>query len=105
MQQLQPKIVRLHEHLERIAEHPHVGNVRQRGFIVGIDLVQDKNSNRLFPWEQKKGFAVCSHALKEGVWLRPLGSTLVLMPPLAISLAEIDLLCAVLERAIRIEFS
>ena len=33
---------------------------------------------------------VCQHALEAGVWLRPLGNVLVIMPPLAIQLDQID---------------
>ena len=44
---------------------------------------------------------VCEHALAHGVWIRPLGNVLVLMPPLAISLDEIDLLCQATAAGIR----
>ena len=40
-------------------------------------------------------------ARKEGVMLRPLGDVIVLMPPLAISLEELDLLFYATEKAIR----
>ena len=97
---LPPKIARLQEHLQRLAQLPHVGDVRQRGLIAGIDLVTDKKTNELFPWHEKRGLAVCQHALKAGVWLRPLGSTLVIMPPLAITLEEIDQIWLAVEHGI-----
>jgi adenosylmethionine-8-amino-7-oxononanoate aminotransferase len=43
---------------------------------------------------------VCDHALTEGVWLRPLGNVVVVFPPLAISLAELDRICEAVERGI-----
>ena len=43
---IRPKIDRLAEHLARIAELPHVGDVRQRGLIAGIELVRDKRNER-----------------------------------------------------------
>ena len=43
---------------------------------------------------------VCNHALTEGVWLRPLGNVLVIMPPLAISIDELDRICGAVERGI-----
>jgi adenosylmethionine-8-amino-7-oxononanoate aminotransferase len=98
--QLPAKIERLAEHLGRISQHPHVGNVRQRGLIAGIDLVQDKATMTSYPWEEKLGLQVCKQALRHGVWLRPLGSVLVIMPPLAISLNELDQICLALERSI-----
>lgn len=101
LEALTPKIARLGEHLQRIAQLPHVGGVRQRGLIAGIDLVRDKASGELFPWQEKRGLEVCRHALREGVWLRPLGSTLVIMPPLAISLDELDRICLAMESGVR----
>jgi adenosylmethionine-8-amino-7-oxononanoate aminotransferase len=100
LEDLKPKIARLAEHLQRIAQLPHVGDVRQRGLIAGIDLVRDKSSRELFPWTEKRGLAVCQHALTEGVWLRPLGSTLVIMPPLAITSGELDHICLAIEHGV-----
>lgn len=99
---LQPKIARLQEHLQRIALHPHVGDVRQRGLIAGIELVRDRATQKPFPWAEKRGQRVCQHALSEGVWLRPLGNVVVILPPLAISLAELDQICGAVERGIEV---
>jgi len=97
---MKEKTARLAEHLQRISQHPHVGNVRHRGLMAGIELVQDKESQTPFPWQQKRGQQVCDHACDEGVWLRPLGDVVVIMPPLAISLEELDKICCVIERGI-----
>ncbi len=97
---IRPKIARLREHLARIAEHPHVGDVRQLGLIAGIELVRDKSTREHYPWTEKRGIRVCQHALTEGVWLRPLGNVVVIMPPLAISLEELDRICTAAERGI-----
>jgi adenosylmethionine-8-amino-7-oxononanoate aminotransferase len=97
---MQPKIARLRERLARIAEHPHVGDVRQLGLIAGIELVQGKAVKEAYSWSEKRGVRVCQHALTEGIWLRPLGNVVVIMPPLAISLEEIDRICGAVERGI-----
>jgi len=97
---LKPKIARLAEHLERIARHPHVGDVRQRGLIAGIELAKNRETKEAFPWHEKRGLAVCDWALKQGVWLRPLGSVLVVLPPLSVSLEELDRICLALEGGI-----
>lgn len=97
---LQGKIARLSEHLARIAKHPHVGSVRQCGMIAGIELVRDRATNTPFPWEEKRGFRACDEAMRRGVWLRPLGSVVVIMPPLAISLEELDTICLAAEAGI-----
>jgi adenosylmethionine---8-amino-7-oxononanoate aminotransferase len=102
LENLRPKIRRLAEHLERIAAHPHVGDARQRGLIAGIELVRDRAAQSPFPWSEKRGQRVCQHAWTEGVWLRPLGNVVVILPPLAISLAELDKICLAVERGIAV---
>ncbi len=97
---LQPKIARLAEHLERISQLEHVGNVRQRGMIGAVELVRDRHTKEPFPWEEKRGTRVCDHARSEGVLLRPLGNVLVIMPPLSITLDELDRICNVVHNGI-----
>lgn len=97
---LPPKIERLRQHLERIARHPHVGDVRQRGLIAGIELVRDSATKTPYPWEEKRGLAVCDWARSRGVLLRPLGNVLVILPPLAVSLDELDRIALAIEGGI-----
>ncbi len=99
--QLQPKIARLAEHLARLAALPHVGNVRQCGFIAAVELVRDVSSKEPYPWQDRRGLRVCEHALTEGVWIRPLGNVVVIMPPLAISMDQLDTIAGAIERGIR----
>ncbi len=87
---LQPKIARLKEHLARLGQLPHVGHVRQCGLIGAIELVRDKTSKEPYPWEEKRGMRVCDYARSEGVLLRPLGNVIVIMPPLSITLEQLD---------------
>jgi adenosylmethionine-8-amino-7-oxononanoate aminotransferase len=100
LQQMTAKTARLTEHLARIAEHPNVGDVRQRGLMAGIELVQDRATKQPFPWAEKRGIRVCQHAMGEGVWLRPLGNVVVILPPLAVSLDELDQICTAVEHGI-----
>jgi adenosylmethionine-8-amino-7-oxononanoate aminotransferase len=97
---IQPKIKRLSEHLERIATHPQVGDVRQCGLIAGVELVADTVKKTPYAWQERRGWRVCESALKEGVWVRPLGNVVVILPPLAISLEELDRICAAVERGL-----
>ena len=46
---------------------------------------------------------VCRHALSRGVWLRPLGDVVVVMPPLAIELPQLDQIMDAIEDAINVE--
>ncbi len=79
------RIAHLASRLARLATHPKVREVRQAGFMVGIDLGDH-------PWEKKVGVNACLAAREKDVLLRPLGNVVVLNPPLAISEEEIDLL-------------
>jgi len=90
LQHLPAKAERMAGHLQRIAQHPHVGHVRQRGLLAGIELVADKQTRRPFEWAQKRGQQVCDHAITLGVWLRPLGNVVVIMPPLSITHDQLD---------------
>jgi adenosylmethionine-8-amino-7-oxononanoate aminotransferase len=62
--------------------------------------VRDKAAQTPYPWQERRGAEVCRHALAEGVWIRPLGNVVYLLPPLSISLEEIDRLCGALVRGI-----
>jgi adenosylmethionine-8-amino-7-oxononanoate aminotransferase len=101
---LAAKIDRLAEHLARIAEMPHVGNVRQRGLIGAVELVQDRETKAPFPWQERRGFRVCELALTQGVWLRPLVNVIAIVPPLAVTIDELDRICTAVEFGIRKSF-
>jgi len=67
----------------------HVGDIRQKGFMVGIELVVDKKTKRPFDYKRRIGAAVCARVRKHGVILRPLGDVIVLMPPLAMEMDDL----------------
>jgi adenosylmethionine-8-amino-7-oxononanoate aminotransferase len=94
------KVSRLGEHLCRLAEHPHVAATRQRGLIGALDLTADKATGVPYPAEERRAWRVCREAIQRGVWIRPLGDVLYVMPPLAISLDELDTLMNTMAAAI-----
>jgi adenosylmethionine-8-amino-7-oxononanoate aminotransferase len=94
------KIERLASHLTRLARHPHVGDVRQWGMIAGVELVRDKVSREAWPCARQVGAQVCARALAHGVIIRPLGDVIVIMPPLSISIDNLDHLLRTIERCI-----
>ncbi len=100
LQRLRPKIAHLARGLKRFWDIPQVGDVRQRGFMVGIELVKDRGSQEPFPWADRVGARVCQRVRDYGVILRPLGNVIVLMPPLSISVREIDQLLDAARQAI-----
>ncbi len=97
---LAPKIELLTRLLAGMADHPHVGDIRQRGLMVGIELVQDKASREAFPVADRVGHQVILAARKLGAILRPLGDVIVLMPPLCSTPAELETLARITYEAI-----
>ncbi|MCM8770252.1 MAG: adenosylmethionine--8-amino-7-oxononanoate transaminase [Candidatus Omnitrophica bacterium] len=90
LQGLRPKIEFLSKRLEHFRNLRCVGDIRQKGFMVGIELVKDKPTKEPYAWEEKIGIKVCEHIRRYGVILRPLGNVIVLMPPLTISFFDLD---------------
>ncbi len=82
---LPARIARLGALLETLHDLPAVGDTRQLGLAAGIELVQDRERRLPFPAAERRGMAACRAARRHGVFLRPLGDTLVLMPPLTIT--------------------
>jgi adenosylmethionine-8-amino-7-oxononanoate transaminase len=101
LEKVQKKSIQLKNMLEKFYEIPIVGDIRQKGLMVGIELVKDKESKKGFNYEDKIGIKVCQEAIKRGVIIRPLGDVIVLMPPLSISLKDLKKLVDVVEEAIR----
>jgi len=91
----------LGEELESvIVPLPHVGQVRRRGLMVGIELVRNRATREPYPATEAIGARVCRAARRHGVILRPLGPVIVLMPPLSIEPDEVRLLVEATGRAI-----
>jgi adenosylmethionine---8-amino-7-oxononanoate aminotransferase len=97
LDQLQPKIRQLGKHLERLRANPHVREVRQCGFIAGIEL-GGPGGTVLDPI-QRTGARVCLAARRHGLLTRPILDTIVLMLPLCAMAAQIDQACGAIEMA------
>ncbi|MGH7785465.1 MAG: adenosylmethionine--8-amino-7-oxononanoate transaminase [Candidatus Binatia bacterium] len=74
---------------------PHIGDIRQWGLMVGIELVRDRASRTPFQPSERIGGRVIAEARRRGVILRPLGNVIILMPPLSVTAEEIDHLAQV----------
>ncbi len=94
LETLQPKIGLLECLLaQRVAVLPGVAGVRQRGFMVGIELIEQPPADRV-------GHHVTLAARRRGAVVRPLGDVVVLMPPLTISETDLRRLVAITAAAI-----
>lgn len=100
LDQIPKKIERLHQHVRRIKNLKHVGDARQCGLMAGFELMLDTRSQKPFPWQEQRGAQACRCARNYNVLLRPLGDVVVIMPPLTISLDEIDILAEATEKGI-----
>jgi len=95
LERMQPRIERLRAGLERFRDHPNVGDVRQHGFMVGIELVRDRETKETHPPAEKVAMRICREARDRRLIIRPLGPVLTLMPALAIDDDELDFLLEV----------
>ncbi|HET9961778.1 MAG TPA: adenosylmethionine--8-amino-7-oxononanoate transaminase [Nitrospiraceae bacterium] len=100
LRRLRPKIRLLGRQLRSLSDLPHVGDVRQCGLMVGIELVEDPVTRAPYPPERRIGHHVAMAARADGLLLRPLGHVLVLMPPLSVSPRELHRMVAILHHAI-----
>ena len=97
---LQPKIRALTRLLRPLGNLAHVGETRQRGFMVGIELVQDRRVKAPYPLERRMGHRVAMEARRRGLILRPLGNVIVLMPPLTVTTRELTQMVAIVRESI-----
>jgi len=90
----------LREALAPLMSHPHVGDIRQAGLMCGIELVANRETKSSFPPGERHGHHICLSLRDRGIFLRPLGDVIVLMPPLSVTTAELHHLAASVRAAI-----
>ena len=87
----------LREALAGVEAHRHVGEVRQAGLMCGVELVADRATRARFSAGDRVGHHLGLALRAHGVFLRPLGDILVLMPPLTSTDEELRHLAAAVE--------
>ena len=100
IEKLQPKIRLLEKLLEDFHLLEHVGEVRQKGIMCAIELVEDRDTKKTYPPDLRIGKRVCLEARNDGLIIRPLGDNVVVMPPLGINKRELREMASVIRRAI-----
>ena len=102
LEKMQPRIEYLASRLRKdFLPLAHVSDARQWGYMVGIELVQDKAHRKNYAADQRIGHKVILEARKRGVLIRPLGDIIILMPPLSIGDGELAMLLDVTYDCIR----
>jgi adenosylmethionine-8-amino-7-oxononanoate aminotransferase len=87
----------LRDALAGVEAHPHVGEIRQAGLMCGIELVADRATRGRFAPADRVGHRLGLALRAHGVFLRPLGDVLVVMPPLTSTDDELRHLGAAIE--------
>ncbi len=90
----------LQSRLSALENLPLVGQVRGRGMMICVENVANKATKMPLPDEARESKRISDLAEKMGLIVRPLGHLNVMSPPLTITMADVDFIAEVLERAI-----
>jgi len=90
----------LRKHLEPIARHPRVGDIRQAGLMCGVELVADRNTRAMLPATERTGQRVCDVLRKRGFYLHPIGDVIPIVPPLTVTDEQLQALAAALGESV-----
>ncbi|NOZ85554.1 MAG: adenosylmethionine--8-amino-7-oxononanoate transaminase [Deltaproteobacteria bacterium] len=98
---LPAKVNLLHELWASMNDLDHTAGVRAMGMIAALDLEKDPARHVSYEPEEKAGKQVAAECLEQGVFVRPLGDTMYILPPLAIKPDEIELAVTTMRKAIK----
>jgi len=84
---------------------PQVGDIRQVGLVVGVELVRHWRTRRPFDLRQQAGIRVCQAMARRGVLTRPIGNVIVLMPPYCSTPVQVEQMVKALHDGIRETFA
>ncbi|MBM4296125.1 MAG: aminotransferase class III-fold pyridoxal phosphate-dependent enzyme, partial [Deltaproteobacteria bacterium] len=102
LEKMQPRIAYLRKSLtDDFLALAHVSDIRQWGYMIGIELAEGKAKRKSYPVERRMGHKVILEARKRGVMIRPLGDVIVLMAPLNIGDGDLDILLDTVHDSIR----
>ncbi|MGG4451587.1 adenosylmethionine--8-amino-7-oxononanoate transaminase [Brevibacillus porteri] len=99
--QVAQKATDLDQLLEPLRDLPHVGDIRQKGLMAGIELVRDKETKEPYHWNERIGVRVCQIAREKGLLTRPLGNVIVFIPPLVSTTEELADMVRILTESIQ----
>ncbi|WP_420796933.1 adenosylmethionine--8-amino-7-oxononanoate transaminase [Alkalihalobacterium alkalinitrilicum] len=98
---VQSKSEYISEQLQSLNKLEHVGDIRQLGLMVGVELVKNKDTKEPFPWGDRIGYKTTLKMRELGMLSRPLGDVIVFMPPLATTYKELEQMIAIMKQAIK----
>jgi adenosylmethionine-8-amino-7-oxononanoate aminotransferase len=68
--------------------------------MAGIELVKNKETKESFHPKEKIGIRICKEARKQGLIIRPLGDTIVIMPPLTITREQLKNMAGIIKQIV-----
>ena len=97
---IEAKAQKVFDVLSVLLDHDHVGEIRQLGLMVGIEIVENTSTRKSFDNAGEMGREVTRAARKRGLIIRPLGDVIVFMPPLSATMDEIDEMSSIIVESI-----
>ncbi|MFD2617488.1 adenosylmethionine--8-amino-7-oxononanoate transaminase [Terrilactibacillus laevilacticus] len=91
----------LEEKLNILYELPVVGDIRQRGLMVGIEIVKDRTSKETFTTKENIVPDIIQTARQNGLIIRELGPVITMMPILSMTETELDQMVEIVYRSIQ----
>ena len=98
---LKEKIATFEDELKEFKGLSNVASIRNKGLMAGIDLKLNVDEDISYSIKERIGKKVCENAMKDGVLIRPLGDTIVLMPPISIKTDELKKLTRTVYKSIK----
>ncbi len=90
----------LTEELKSLWALAPVGDIRQVGLVVGVELVRNRKTREAFPLADRAGIRVCAAMARRGVLTRPIGNVVPLLPPYCTTAAQLRKMVGALHDAI-----
>jgi len=101
LEKLEEKINYVKKTLKPWRVWKHIGDIRQVGLMIAIELVANKKTKLSYPLEIRVGGEVCKEAKSRGVLLRPLGNVIAIVPPLSTTMDELEKILRVVGDSIK----
>ena len=83
-----------------LGDHPHVGNIRGKGMMCGVELVEDKANKSWYPPEWGVGAKITKALIDHGVFTRVRSEVICIAPPLTTDQATLDQLVSAVRSAV-----